>query len=216
MSKSHHKDYGSLLPPRKHVFLLSCMDSRLLDDTVAFMNSLNLENRYDQVVFAGAALGVMRLTSPSQDGGAGSVWRDVFFHHLQVAIDVLGRKIKNVYILEHRDCGAYEHFHPKHDGLYCEDEEGQEMEEKHHREQAFALGEAVHVFCEERRRSAILEERAAAHEDDKVNSRARQEAWSDIRVDCFLMDLRGAVKHLGQVSCDGKKSAKSSKKKKDH
>lgn len=39
-------------PPRKHVMLLSCMDQRLLDETVRFMNALNLHNRYDQVALA--------------------------------------------------------------------------------------------------------------------------------------------------------------------
>ncbi len=114
-------------PPRKQVLLLSCMDQRLLDDTVSFMNSYNLANRYDQVVFAGAALGVMRLNSPPVVGDPAarhSAWKDVFFHHLQVAIDVLGRKIKDIFILEHRDCGAYEHFHPTYNKPYCEDQPG--------------------------------------------------------------------------------------------
>ncbi len=51
-------------PPRKHVFLLSCMDTRLLDDTAHFMNGLNLENRYDQVIFAGSAIGARLLKTP--------------------------------------------------------------------------------------------------------------------------------------------------------
>ena len=33
--------------PRKHVLLLTCMDVRLIDNTVTYMNSLNLTNRYD-------------------------------------------------------------------------------------------------------------------------------------------------------------------------
>ena len=45
-------------PPRKNVLLLSCMDLRLIDDLVPFMDGDNLTNRYDQLVFAGAALGV--------------------------------------------------------------------------------------------------------------------------------------------------------------
>lgn len=38
-------------PPRKNALLLSCMDQRLLDETVQFMNELNLHNRYDQVTW---------------------------------------------------------------------------------------------------------------------------------------------------------------------
>lgn len=43
--------------PRKNVLLLSCMDLRLIDDICEFMEGDNLANRYDQLVFAGAAAG---------------------------------------------------------------------------------------------------------------------------------------------------------------
>jgi hypothetical protein len=85
------------------------MDLRLLDDTVSFMDQYKLANRYDQIVFAGSALRVLRLSSPSVDGNSHStrsVWKDVFFHHFQVAIDVLDRKVKDIFILEHRDSGT--------------------------------------------------------------------------------------------------------------
>jgi hypothetical protein len=86
------------------MLLLSCMEPRLLDDTVSFMNEFNLANRYDHVVFAEAALGVLRLNSPTVTGSSHSTesfWKDVFFHHLQLAIDVLKRQIKDIFILEH-------------------------------------------------------------------------------------------------------------------
>ena len=220
MSKIKHAGKTEFLPPHKHVFLLSCMDSRLLDDTVKFMNTLNLENRYDQVVFAGAALGVMGLKSPTLTGGGASVWKDVFFHHLQVAIDVLERKIKNVYVLEHRDCGAYEHFHPDWQGEYGDDE-GRELEEKHHREQAFALADEIRGFCAAQRAVAMTAERAAREAGDEKGAYLagkRRDAWRGIRVDCFLMDLKGDVEHLGSFPCDADEAAKPAKrsKKKDH
>lgn len=49
-SSSNYRPYP---PPRKNVLLLSCMDLRLIDDLVPFMEGDNLSNRYDQLVFAG-------------------------------------------------------------------------------------------------------------------------------------------------------------------
>jgi hypothetical protein len=68
------------------------------------MNEYNLVNRCDHVVFAGTALGVLRLNSPTVTGSSHSiesVWKDVFFHHLHLTIDVLKRQIKDIFILEH-------------------------------------------------------------------------------------------------------------------
>jgi carbonic anhydrase len=171
-------------PPRKHVLLLSCMDARLLDQIVDFMNESNLTNRYDQVVFAGAAMGVMHLSSPAHDHAAAkpSEWKHVFFHHLQVAIDVLHRPIKDIWILEHRDCGAFEHFHPTHKTPYGDDPEEQELEEKHHAEQAFLLARAIREFCQQQQELHGTGKKAAA--------------WKGIHVRCFLMDLNGHVTHL--------------------
>src|SRR4051812_47621533 len=84
--------------PRKNVLLLSCMDLRLLDNLVAFMNFENLENRYDQFILAGAAAGAMQMPS----------WHKAFFDHLVLAVGL--HQIKYVYIVEHRDCGAYTEF----------------------------------------------------------------------------------------------------------
>jgi hypothetical protein len=38
-------------------FTVACMDFRLVDDTVYFLDSLGLNNNYDQFVLAGASLG---------------------------------------------------------------------------------------------------------------------------------------------------------------
>lgn len=198
-------------PPRKHVLLLSCMDQRLLDDTVSFMDSYNLANRYDQVVFAGAALGVMNLSSPSSNGSHAS-WNDVFFHHLKVAIDTLGRKIKDVFILEHRDCGAYEHFHPTHKEPYSDDEAGQNLERDHHREQAFLLAAAVREFCDEQSKRALAECKAAKCDADRIEAEKKSDAWKGIKVKCFLMDLQGHVEHLCEPKAKKQPSKNSPKK----
>ena len=54
---------GPLDPPRKQVLMLSCMDLRLIDNITTFMNEGNLQNRYDQLIYAGAAMGRAVLMS---------------------------------------------------------------------------------------------------------------------------------------------------------
>jgi hypothetical protein len=95
--KNHDRSYT---PARGPVLLLSCMDPRLLDDTVEFMNHDNLTNRYDHVILAGAALGALGGCLEQYEH-----WRKVFFDHLAAAHELHG--IQDVYILEHRHCGAY-------------------------------------------------------------------------------------------------------------
>ena len=88
-------------PPRKNVLLLSCMEQRLLDETVRFMNELNLHNRYDQVALAGGAMGVQQL--PKRPSDPSATWWATFTAHLSTAIDELHRPIKDVFLLDHLD-----------------------------------------------------------------------------------------------------------------
>jgi carbonic anhydrase len=78
--------------------LLSCMDFRLVNDTVRYMNGRGLQGTYDHVILAGAALGAQTDKYPD--------WGRTFWQHLGVAIDLHG--ITRVYLLDHRDCGAYQ------------------------------------------------------------------------------------------------------------
>ena len=77
--------------------MLSCMDYRLVDDLVNFMELHGLQDAYDHVVLAGAALGVVHA--------AFADWHATFWQHLQVARDLHG--IEEVIVIDHRDCGAY-------------------------------------------------------------------------------------------------------------
>jgi carbonic anhydrase len=90
-------------PPRGNVLLVSCMDLRLLDDIIHFMDLDNLTNRYDHIVFAGAALGALGV--PTSQGLVKPHWRETFFDHLGAAVEL--HDVRDVYILEHRQCGAY-------------------------------------------------------------------------------------------------------------
>jgi hypothetical protein len=77
--------------------MLSCMDYRLVDDLVNFMEAHGFDDDYDHVVLAGAALGVVHE--------AFADWHETFWQHLQVAKDLHG--IEEVIVIDHRDCGAY-------------------------------------------------------------------------------------------------------------
>lgn len=163
-------------PPRKNVLLLSCMDQRLLDDTVRFMDELNLQNRYDQVALAGGAMGVHRLPDkPPHPSGA---WWEVFTTHLSAAINKLHRPIKDVFLLDHLDCGAYKELHPV-EKIKKEYPEASVVRMRElHADELSALAWRVHKFCKTQYGST----------NDK--------AWEHIRVSCFIVDLRGQVTQL--------------------
>lgn len=75
------------------VLLLTCMDFRFFLTIAEIMKGI----KYDHVVLAGAALGVV------QDQR--EWWGKTFFDHLDLAVDL--HNVKNVFVMEHRDCGAY-------------------------------------------------------------------------------------------------------------
>lgn len=164
-------------PPRNNVLLLTCMDQRLLDETVRFMNELNLQNRYDQVALAGGAMGVHRLPQDPPDPCC--TWWELFTTHLVTAINKLQRPIKDVFLLDHLDCGAYRVLHPvdkiKKDYLNASLERMREL----HANELVALASRVHDFCEGQ------------------YSETQDSAWEHIRVSCFILDLRGKVIQLG-------------------
>lgn len=80
--------------------LLTCMDYRLENELLAYMDGRGMRDRYDHVVLAGASLGA--LTSQRPD------WGRTFFQHLDVAIQL--HHVHRVIVIDHRDCGAYRTF----------------------------------------------------------------------------------------------------------
>lgn len=90
-------------PGRGPVLLLSCMDLRFMDEIMQFMDEDGMTNRYDHITLAGASLGAM-----GGDAALGPTFpclTATFWEHLTWAYDLHG--IKDVYLIEHRDCGAY-------------------------------------------------------------------------------------------------------------
>jgi carbonic anhydrase len=164
-------DYASLSypPPRGNVLLLGCMDLRLLDETLHFMNRDNLTNRYDHVILAGSALGALGAQRPEY-----AHWRKTFYDHLEVAVDL--HNIQDVYLMEHRACGAYGKFLGS-DGMFGDTPEELARETAAHRKYAALLTAEIAKWSQERQ--------------------------YPLRVRSFLMDLRGNVMLLDDVEASG-------------
>ena len=99
-AQSGHDAAKSDAAPAVHgteALLLSCMDYRLIDDLVKYMDGRGLTDQYDHVILAGASLGA--LTSDFKD------WNTTFWEHLKISIDL--HHINRVIVIDHRDCGAY-------------------------------------------------------------------------------------------------------------
>ncbi len=164
-------DYQGLSypPPRGNVLLLGCMDLRLLDETLAFMNRDNLTNRYDHVILAGAALGALGGQRPEFDH-----WQKVFFDHLEVAVAL--HSIQDVYVMEHRACGAYGKFLGT-DGTLGDTPEELARETEAHRKYAGQLAAEITKWSQERQYPLLVRS--------------------------FLMDLRGGVMLLDDIEASG-------------
>ncbi len=80
--------------------LLTCMDYRLENEILAYMDGRGLRDKYDHVVLAGASLGVLTDQKPD--------WAPTFWQHLDISIQL--HHVHEVMVLDHRDCGAYKTF----------------------------------------------------------------------------------------------------------
>lgn len=77
------------------LLMLTCMDSRYPHRILETMDSKGLRGKYDQLILAGASLGVVHKRE----------WTTTFLDQLGFAIKEHG--VTEVLILDHRDCGAY-------------------------------------------------------------------------------------------------------------
>jgi carbonic anhydrase len=80
------------------IMLLTCMDSRYPQRILETMDSLGLRGKYDQLILAGASLGVVHKDE----------WKQTFLDQLGFALE--HHHVSEVFILDHRDCGAYKYF----------------------------------------------------------------------------------------------------------
>jgi len=61
-------------------FMISCMDFRLLDDIVHFMDKLGYNNNYDQFILAGASLGYTQTKYPH--------WGKSLTDHMEIGLSL--------------------------------------------------------------------------------------------------------------------------------
>lgn len=93
--------------------LLTCMDFRLTEAVSDYMKSRGLAGKYDHMVLAGGALGVVAGDNPA--------WAETFWQHLALARSLHG--IQRLIVIDHRDCGACKQFI----GATCADDRDAEM-----------------------------------------------------------------------------------------
>ncbi|GAB2561396.1 hypothetical protein [Spirosoma aerophilum] len=172
--------------PLHNVLLISCMDLRLLDNIIHFMEHENLINRYDQYIMAGASIGALVGSADEADGllriDKYKGWEDGLLQHVELAIQL--HNIKDIYILEHRNCGAYKAFLKSGLGDYEERENGYENEFADHQRYAQQLSDRLQQYLKTLGTSSKkeLEEPDSKH--------------ATINIHGFLMDIRGNVKLL--------------------
>jgi hypothetical protein len=171
------RTHGHYRLPRNNVVMLSCMDLRLMSELTMFMDRDNLTNRYDHLIFAGASLGVIH-ERPDKPGVR--PWRDTFFDHLAVALQL--HQPHDVYIVEHRNCGAYiKLFGPAFD---FNEEKPADMKKERQ----------VHAKCAHQLTEEIGRWYPTWLAAQPAAERSR---YADhLRVLSFLMDLRGNVELL--------------------
>jgi hypothetical protein len=173
-------DYAA---PRKYVLVVSCMDARLLDDLVRFLDHDNLTNRYYHLTFAGTAMGLTDrvkddLDDPAHPPAPFDQWRQTFVNHFQAAVLLTKGALTDVYIVQHEDCGAFREYLGKDAAEMTADEELQLHEEY----SDALLEDVVSNFC--------------TTYNPTVGKPAARVQKKRPSVHTFYMDLRGGVKHL--------------------
>lgn len=192
------------LAPRKYAMVISCVDCRLLDDLVRFLDHDNLTNRYYQVAYAGAAIGLSDSApdyypqcSPSSTHRHDdkcvkldfSCWKAMLYDHVELVLNLTKGDVTDIYIIEHRDCGAYKAFLGD-DGDYYGNPSAPLLEDERleHKKRAEELAKEIREwFATDRIQNLICELRGIQRDTKKVVTPL---------VRGFLMDLRGNVEPL--------------------
>lgn len=95
--------------PKKNILVISCMDLRLTDNLVDFLHFDNLHNRYDHFILAGTSLLTTEqrkhLFLGDNHKKYSPHWSQALMDHVELAINL--HDIRDIYIVEHQDCGAY-------------------------------------------------------------------------------------------------------------
>lgn len=194
LDASWHPSYP---PPRKYVLVLSCVDARLLDDLLRFLDRDNLTNRYYHVTLPGAALGLTKRVrkdlkissdaSPEEQRRKKELrrqfrrWRKTFIEQVQATVVLTKGELTDIYIIQHEDCGAFRVYINK-------DSAGMSMAEEAdlHREYARAL-------------LKDLQENFCTDYNVRKTVNGQPGDWIQQKkplIHTFFMSLRGLVSHF--------------------
>jgi hypothetical protein len=175
---------GEYLAPKKYALVVSCVDARLLDDTVRFLDHDNLTNRYYHAALPGAALCVCGAPLKSGPGSQPPLnvdaWWTAFSEQFLLTLKLTKFELTDVYVLQHRDCGAYR--------VYLKDLYGsgsdaeQAAEHKVHKD---------HVELLRDRLAEVYKKNGPVHKLAKAMGAEYDAKPPNVRG--FLMDLRGGV-----------------------
>jgi carbonic anhydrase len=85
--------------------VITCIDFRLIDEAVEYLNSKGYLDNYDEFILAGASLGYNTSLNALNVNPKYSGWDKVLENHIDISDSL--HKIKEIIIIDHMDCGAY-------------------------------------------------------------------------------------------------------------
>lgn len=190
--------------PTGYALVVSCVDARLLDDLVTFLDFDNLTNRYYHVTLPGTALGLTKCVASDIEDLEGVAvedkrklksqfarWRKTFIDQVQAAVALTKGKLTDIYIVQHEDCGAFRVYLKKDSAEMSPNEELA----LHTRYADALLEDLTQNFCRD------------YNPLDKQTQKPVQSKQPCVHA--FYMDLRGQVRHLQsfpdprhRLSCD--------------
>jgi carbonic anhydrase len=87
-------------------FVITCIDFRLIDEAVAYLNSINLLNEYDEFIVAGASLGY-NTSCNVVTGKTTTLWTECVNDHIEISYAL--HKISQIIVVDHMACGAFKY-----------------------------------------------------------------------------------------------------------
>lgn len=94
---------NQLLVHTAKALVVTCMDFRLIDDAVYYLNKIGYNNNYDQFILAGSTLGYNQTKFMD--------WINSLDKHIELAEQL--HHISEIIFIDHMGCGAYKIFYNK-------------------------------------------------------------------------------------------------------
>ncbi|WP_053237279.1 hypothetical protein [Sandaracinus amylolyticus] len=83
--------------------VLTCMDYRHMDDLVCALRARIGEDKYDHLILPGAAAALAEVSLQTDFPS----WVPAFWSQVQVAKKLHGATIREIWLVDHLECGAY-------------------------------------------------------------------------------------------------------------